>query len=51
METFVKEIDKLLESKNDEIHLLKWQIEKLNDEIKELKSNIEKYKENEVKRS
>ena len=51
METFVKEIDKILEGKNDEIYLLKWQIEKLTDEIKELKREIEMYRENEVNRA
>ena len=50
METLLKEIDKLLESKNETITVLEWQVDLLKKEIAELKNDIEKYKENEVNR-
>ena len=50
MEALWKEISKLLEKKNEDISLLKWENERLKKEIAELKVDIEKYKENEVNR-
>ena len=50
METLLKEINKLLESKNLDIFLLKAEKERLRKENAELKNDIEKYKENEANR-
>ena len=50
METLLKEINKLIESKNLDIFVLKAENERLKEEIAELKKDIEKYKENEVNR-
>lgn len=50
METLFREINEILASKNTEITLLKWEIERLKKENTELKNDIEKYKENEVNR-
>jgi hypothetical protein len=50
METLLKEIDKLLSTKNLEIYCLRSENERLTKEIAELKNDIEKYKENEVNR-
>ena len=50
METLLKEIDKIIVSKNLDIHLLKAENERLKKENAELKQDIEKYKENEVNR-
>ena len=49
METLMKEINDLLERKNTDIAILKWENEQLKKENAELKNDIEKYKENEVK--
>ena len=49
METLMREINKVIESKNTDIEILKWENERLRAEIAELKEDIEKYKENEVK--
>jgi cell division septum initiation protein DivIVA len=46
----MKEIDKLLEAKNTDINLLRWENERLREKIKELENDIEKYKGNEVNR-
>ena len=58
METLLKEINKILEEKNTEIYLLKFDKERLEKEngemrmeIAELKKDIEKYEENEVCRA
>ena len=48
METLLKEINELLARKNDQIEVLKWELELLKRENTELKNDIEKYKENEV---
>ena len=48
METLLKEINKLLESKNLDIFVLKAENERLKTENETLKKDIEKYKENEV---
>jgi hypothetical protein len=52
----MKELNKILEAKNGEIDLLRWENERLRRENErlllenaELKNDIEKYKENEVK--
>lgn len=50
METLLKEINNLIETKNLEIFLLKTENERLKTENAELKNDIEKYKENEVNR-
>ena len=50
METLMKELNKLLEAKNWDISLLKFENERLKKENEELKNDIEKYKENEVNR-
>lgn len=50
METLFREINEILASKNTEITLLKWEIERLKKDNTELKNDIEKYKENEVNR-
>lgn len=50
METLMKEINAILEAKNAEITILKWENERLMKENTELKNDIEKYKENEVNR-
>lgn len=50
METLLKEINKLLESKNETIDILRWENERLKKENEDLKCDIEKYKENEVQR-
>ena len=49
MKTLLREIDKILESKNADIAILKWENERLKKENEELKNDIEKYKENEAK--
>ena len=48
METLMKEINSIIESKNLEIFLLKTENERLKRENAELKQDIEKYKENEA---
>ena len=50
METLLKAINDILEAKNTDISLLKWENKRLKEEIAELKVDIEKYKENEVNR-
>lgn len=50
METLIKEINGILENKNKEINILKWENEMLKKENAELKQDVEKYKENEVNR-
>ena len=50
METLMREIDKLIASKNLDIHLLRLENERLREENAGLKQDIEKYKENEVNR-
>ena len=57
METLMKAINDILETKDTSISLLKWEKERLEKEILELKKeiselryDIEKYKENEVNR-
>ena len=52
MNTLLKELDKLLEAKNETIAVLEWQLdvykkenEELQKENKELKTDIEKYEE------
>ena len=50
METLIKEINNLLEAKNDKIAILEWKVKSLEKENAELKNDIEKYKENEVNR-
>ena len=50
METLLKEINKLIEAKNDEIDILRWENERLKKDVADLKADIEKYKENEVNR-
>ncbi len=50
METLLKEIDKIIASKNLDIHLLKADNERLREENAKLKEDVEKYKENEVNR-
>lgn len=50
METLMKEINKLLETKNADIDILRWENERLRAENTELKNDIEKYKENEAQR-
>lgn len=45
METLLKEINNILESKNAKIDLLEWEVKKLKEENEELKRK----KENEVK--
>ena len=47
----MKELDKLLDAKNERIEVLEWQVDILKKEIEELKTDIEKYKENEVNRA
>ena len=46
----MQEISKLLEDKNSQISVLKWDVERLTKENAELKQDIEKYKENEAGR-
>ena len=48
METLMKELDRLFESKNLDIFLLKSENNRLKEKIKELEKDIEKYKENKV---
>ena len=50
METLFKEIDEVLMKKNEQITVLKWELDLLKRENEELKEDIEKYKENEVNR-
>ena len=50
METLLKELNHVLEEKNEKIALLEWQNKRFEKEIAELKKDIEKYKENEVNR-
>lgn len=57
METLLREINGLLEAKNAEIAILKWEMDnlkadkkKLIEENAELRNDIEKYKENEANR-
>jgi hypothetical protein len=50
METLIKEIDKILETKNLEIYLLRSDNERLCKENAKLREDIEKYKENEENR-
>ena len=50
MEALMKAINEILEAKNTEISLLKWENERLHKQNAELKNDIEKYKENEVNR-
>ena len=57
METLIKEIDKLIEKKNTEISVLKWEKEKLEKENAELKekvnalaTDVEMHQENEENR-
>ena len=50
METLIREINGILENKNKEINILKWENEMLRKENAELKQDVEKYKENEVNR-
>lgn len=50
METFIRAINDILVSKDNEIHILKWEKEMLEKENARLKADIEKYKENEVNR-
>ena len=50
MEALLRAINDLLVSKDNDIHILKWENGKLREEIEELKKDIEKYKENEVNR-
>lgn len=51
MNTLIKEINDLLEAKNERISLLEWRVKSLEKENAELKNDIEKYKENEVNRT
>ena len=51
METLMKELNNLIEAKNTEISILKWENEMLRKENAELKQDIDKYKENEVNRA
>lgn len=51
METLLKELDKIIESKNLDIYLLKAENERLRAEIVELKHRIDKYKAKEVNRA
>lgn len=50
MKTLMQEINNILEEKNSDIALLKWENERLKEENAKLKIDIEKYKENEVNR-
>ena len=57
MEALMKALNDLIQTKDTDILLKKWEIERLNKEIAELKKenaelkvDIEKYKENEVNR-
>lgn len=50
METLLKAINDILEEKNTDISILKWENEKLRKENAELKNDIEKYRENEANR-
>ena len=50
METLMRAINDILETKDSDISILKWENERLRTEIAELKADIEKYKENEVNR-
>lgn len=50
MEALMRAIDKILNDKNTEIDILRWENERLRKENAELKNDIEKYKENEVNR-
>ena len=47
MKTIFAELDKLIESKNLDIYLLRSENERLKAENEQLKEDIEKYKENE----
>lgn len=50
MKTLIQELNNILEAKNTEIALLKWENERLRAENADLKNDIEKYKENEANR-
>ena len=50
MKTLMQELNNILESKNADISILKWENERLRAENAELKADIEKYKENEANR-
>lgn len=50
METLFRAINDILEEKNADISLLKWDNERLKAENAKLKNDIEKYKENEANR-
>ena len=57
MEALMKALNDIIQSKDTDICLKRWEIERLNKEIEELKKenaelkiDIEKYKENEVNR-
>ena len=50
MEALMKAINDILEAKDTDISILKWEVERLKKENAELKIDIEKYKENEVTR-
>ena len=50
MKTLFAELDKLIETKNLDIYLLRNENERLKAENAQLKEDIEKYKENEVNR-
>lgn len=50
METLMKALNEILNQKETEIILLKWENERLEKENAELKNDIEKYKENEANR-